>query len=386
MRRLRPIGMKVAILRANAVAPDPRVEKVVAALLQLGATVAVYCWNREGKTVERSLDPRVSVHEFALPASFGSGLLNASRMLRWNAWLVRQLLRSGRKYDVLHACDLDCVLPALLAKALKGTKVVYDIFDFFADSRNLRFGALRAMFAGVERACIRCVDAVILPTESRMEQVGERWLRGRKVVFIHNTPSIDRSVLATRDEIDRPGAGGPIRLVFVGSLLRDRSLENVTKWVESRDDIELIVAGFGELEPYFSDPSRGKNVSFLGVVPYRRALELTVSADVLFAAYDPSIPNHRYSAPNKLYEAMALGVPIVVAKDTNIDRIVEENALGAVVTYGDEHAFIEAVRRLGARDAESRRAFAERVRALFESRYSWKVMEERLTALYTSLG
>jgi len=355
-------------------------------LLQFGATVSIYCWNREGKAVERSLDPLVSVHEFVLSASFGSGLLNGWRMVKWNFWLVRQLLRRDRKYDVLHACDLDCVFPALLDKAIRRCRIVYDIFDFFADSRNLRFATLRAMFALVERMCIRYVDAVILPTESRVEQIGSRWLRAKSVVFIHNTPSIDYSVRASEVDVDQRHSRGPIRLVFVGSLLRDRCLEEATNWVESRDGVEFIVAGFGELERFFSDPRRAKNVHFLGVVPYRRALELTASADVLFATYDPAIANHRYSAPNKLYEAMALGVPIIVAKDTNIDRIVEENDLGAVVVYGDEQSFVAAVERLGRLDPRSRKAFSERVKELFELRYSWKVMEGRLIALYASLS
>jgi len=378
--------MKIAILRANAVAPDPRVEKVIAALLQFGATVSIYCWNREGKAVERSLDPRVVIHEFVLAASFGSGLLNVLRMAKWNVWLMRQLLRADRKYDVLHACDFDCVLPALLTKLTRHCRVIYDIFDFFADSRNLRFAALRTVFAFFERMCIRYVDAVILPTETRVEQVGSRWLRSKNVVFIHNTPSIDYSLARQDGDGDGRDSRRPIRLLFVGSLLRDRCLEEVARWIRARDDIELFVAGFGELEHVFADPRVGKNVHFLGVVPYRRALELTASADVLFATYDPAIANHRYSAPNKLYEAMALGVPIIVAKDTNIDRIVEENDLGAVVVYGDEQSFVAAVERLGRLDPRSRKAFSERVKELFELRYSWKVMEGRLIALYASLS
>jgi glycosyltransferase involved in cell wall biosynthesis len=49
--------------------------------------------------------------------------------------------------------------------------------------------------------------------------------------------------------------------------------------------------------------------------------------------YDPQVPNHRYSAPNKYYEAAMLGKPIVVAAGTGIDELVRRDGSGYVSEY-----------------------------------------------------
>ena len=54
------------------------------------------------------------------------------------------------------------------------------------------------------------------------------------------------------------------------------------------------------------------------MIDYESALELYAKCDLMFALYDPAIPNHRYSAPNKVYEAMLLGKPIIVAEGTGV--------------------------------------------------------------------
>lgn len=51
------------------------------------------------------------------------------------------------------------------------------------------------------------------------------------------------------------------------------------------------------------------------------------------AIYDPKVPNHRYAAPNKFYEALMLGKPIVMAKNTGFDEIIEENNIGCLIEY-----------------------------------------------------
>jgi glycosyltransferase involved in cell wall biosynthesis len=116
-------------------------------------------------------------------------------------------------------------------------------------------------------------------------------------------------------------------------------------------------------------------------VPYERALELSAQADVLFATYDPAIPNHRLSSPNKLFEALMLGKPIIVARDTNMDYLVEAEGCGLVVTYGDVPGLEEALARLQ-QDGALRRQMGARARQTYETTYSWPRMQARLLSLY----
>ena len=76
-------------------------------------------------------------------------------------------------------------------------------------------------------------------------------------------------------------------------------------------------------------------MTWYGRISYQQALELSQQADVLFATYDPAIPNHQYSSPNKVFEGMMLGKPIIVAKHTNMDRMIKDANCGIIVEYGD---------------------------------------------------
>lgn len=49
---------------------------------------------------------------------------------------------------------------------------------------------------------------------------------------------------------------------------------------------------------------KGKNVEFIGKINYDAILKRTLNCDIIFALYNPKIPNHKYASPIKLFEAM----------------------------------------------------------------------------------
>jgi glycosyltransferase involved in cell wall biosynthesis len=110
-------------------------------------------------------------------------------------------------------------------------------------------------------------------------------------------------------------------------------------------------------------------------------LRISAAADALIATYDPAIPNHRFSSPNKIFEAMMLARPIIVAEHTNIDAIVRRYNNGIVVPYGDRNALQEALLQLEQNPA-LRRKMGENGRSAYESEYGWHIMRGRLIRLY----
>jgi glycosyltransferase involved in cell wall biosynthesis len=112
---------------------------------------------------------------------------------------------------------------------------------------------------------------------------------------------------------------------------------------------------------------------------------LNALADVMVATYSPAIPNHRFSSPNKLFEAMLLAKPIIVARDTNIDRIVQAEGCGLVVNYGDLPALEEVLVQLQ-HDPTLRQRLGEQGRKAYENSYAWSHMKIRLLKLYQDLA
>jgi len=369
---------RVVILRSNPVAPDPRVEKTARALSRGGYGVHVLAWDRSN--ILPGLERREGYHveRFRLPAPYGSGLGNLRRLLRWQAFLMSWLARNRDHYDILHACDFDTVIPARVMQALAGKKLVYDIFDFYADHIRSTPGWIREGIRHVDYGIVHRADGVILVDDVRREQVEPA--NPRKVEVIYNTPE-DCLVEMPTSMAQKYG----LRIAYVGLLVRERGLFELMDVLSANPLWQLDLAGFGgDEEEILARAKMLPNVTWHGRLVYEDALRLSANADVLLATYNPQVPNHRYASPNKVYEAMMLGKPVLVARDTHVDQMIEKDDCGLVVDYGDCAALRQALEKLE-ENPDYCRQLGLNARQAYQKFYSWKIMEERLLALYSRL-
>ncbi|WP_353513991.1 glycosyltransferase family 4 protein [Thermus sp. LT1-2-5] len=374
----RAMGVKVLFLRSNPVDPDPRVEKEASALAEAGYEVRVVGWDRLGSLPERERREFGLVERLRIKGDFGKGFGNLPSLLKFQVALLLYLVRKRSAYEILHACDFDTVLPAVLVGRIFRKSIVYDVFDFYADMIRQAPKWFRRLIRFIDQNLMGWVDAVILADESRIEQI--KGAKPKRLVVIYNSPNVYRGCSQT-------SAPPPLKIVYVGILQTDRGILEVFDVLEKHPEWELDLGGFGGDEELIRKRAEGMpNVRFHGRIPYEKVLDLTCRSHVLFATYDPSIPNHRFSSPNKLFEAMAMGKPIIVARGTGMDRLVEALGMGYVVEYGNLRELEAALRDVVSWTEEQRRAFAERVRAVFQERFSWGKMKERLWALYAELS
>lgn len=372
---------RVLFLRSNPIAPDPRVEKEARTLISAGYDVRVLGWDRTARL--SSFESRDGFEIIRLPirTEFGRGLGNLPQLLRWQWGLWRYLTSHHMKYDVLHACDFDTILPALFASFLWKKRVVYDIFDFYADHLRRTPVWIMDLIRRVDLWAVSKVDTVILVDDSRREQI--RHTKPRRVDVIYNSPEDMEECLAPESDVYLPNS--QFRLAYIGLLQVERGLLEMLEVLRRHPDWNLVMAGFGgDQEQILKLVKELPNIVFLGRVSYERALRISAAADVLFATYDPEIPNHRYSSPNKVFEAMMLGKPIVVARGTNMDRIIEDNDCGLVVEYGNVESLELSLTRL-ANEPSLRRRLGEKARLTYKNTYSWHLMQQRLFALYEEL-
>lgn len=370
---------RVLFCRSNPVDPDPRVEREAAALAASGYEVEILAWDRTGSLPEEDIREGIPVHRLPIRARFAQGLGNLWPLLRWLFGLTIWLIRQRGKVDLIHACDFDTVGPALLCKFLFGKGVIYDIFDFYADYLRATPGWMKRVIRRLDFLAIRWADAVILVDECRREQI--KGSQPKRVVVIHNSPRDVYCQMAGK-ELD---ADKDLVLIYVGLLQVERGLLELLDVIARHPTWSLHLAGFGGDEPRIVERAQElENVSWYGRIDYRRALELTAGSDVSIATYDPGIPNHRYASPNKIYEAMMLAKPVVVARHTHMDRMVEEWDCGRVVTYGDPADLEKALSELEGNPL-LREELGANGRSAYESHYSWSTMQSRLLALYEGI-
>jgi glycosyltransferase involved in cell wall biosynthesis len=373
--------MKVIYLRSNPVKPDPRVEKEVVCLLAHGYSVEILCWDRSGELPKRELieteQGSASIVRWRGKSTFGGGFKNILKLSCFQIFLLFHLLKNWKTYDIIHAADFDTVLPGLLIKTIFKKKLVYDIFDFYVDAfpvpERLRFIIKRLDFFVMKKA-----DAVIITNEHRKLQIEGALPKSLHV--IHNSPS-------SFIKIDRSSFGCPpaFTLVYVGILQPGRLLREAIEIFTQKPDWKLVIAGFGALEDEIRRSSeRYGNIEYHGIVDYREGLSLSAKADALFATYDPEVPNHKFSSPNKLYEAMLLAKPLIVCKGTGIDELVVESRIGLSINYNG--ADFERALCVLAENPDTARSMGGRATKLYREQFSWEIMEKRLLDLYDQLS
>jgi len=125
-------------------------------------------------------------------------------------------------------------------------------------------------------------------------------------------------------------------------------------------------------------------VLYLTFTPHDKIIEETQKADVIFSFYDPKIPNNRYASPNKLFEAMMCGKPILVNSDTSMAKIVSLNKCGLIIEYGNEEELKNNLLKL-IEDKELLKNLGLNARKTYENKYNWTIMEKRLINAYKHL-
>jgi glycosyltransferase involved in cell wall biosynthesis len=220
---------------------------------------------------------------------------------------------------------------------------------------------------------------VILVDDSRKAQL--EGSQPRQLIIVYNTPEDHYGELGTESGTRPPG----LKVLYVGLLQVERGLLEVLEALKNHPDWQLTLAGFGgDAEEILREAGGLANVSWLGRIPYQKTLELTAESDVLLATYDPRIANHRYASPNKLFEAMMLAKPVIVARGTGMDQIVDTWDCGLTVEYGVLQELDHSLNSL-AEDPAARETLGHNGRRAYEQEYSWEIMRDRLLSLYEEI-
>jgi glycosyltransferase involved in cell wall biosynthesis len=366
--------VRIAFVRSKSAAGlEPRIRKEAGTLARAGHEVHVILWDREMAHPADEEREGLRLHRFRLRAPEGRPEL-AFLLPRWWAFLFFRILTL--RPHVVHAVDFDTMIAAYPAARIAGARVVYDIFDFYADMVTAPIPPrLRAILANAERRMVPMADAVITPDLRRRVQFGSA--RPRKIVEIENVPE-DRGIAPAPTDPDR-------FVVFYGGMIaKDRGLVDLVAACEATGAV-LLVAGHGPDEAeLLTDLESSPAASYLGTIPYEEVLERTAASSAVAALYDPRVPNNRFAAPNKLFEAMMFAKPVIVSDGTVAGDIVREVGCGIVVPHGDREALKRALESLML-SPETCATMGARGRTAFESRYNWKAMEPRLLGLYGEL-
>ena len=301
--------------------------------------------------------------------------------------------------DVYHGHDLSG-LPAALAAAARpgrGGRVVYDSHEIFLQSGSNagRPAWARAWFARLERGWVARSDALVTVNDALAADLARRY-RPRRIVVVHNCPPRWNPPGGPGDALRAAAgipAGTPIAL-YHGGFSAHRGLPEFAESIlePGSEGIHAVFLGYGRqreaLDRLAAEPRFGGRVHVLDPVPPDALVAYISTADVGVMPIQGSTLNHVLSTPNKLFECLAAGVPVVVSDLPEMRRIVlddPDGPLGAVCDPGSPASIARAIQAILDRPAAEAADLRARCLRAAHARWNWETEVARLLALYDDL-
>jgi glycosyltransferase involved in cell wall biosynthesis len=395
---------RIAMLLYGEITHDARVIREASTLTECGNTVVVYSLASDRPPLDlpfevRAFSPGRGVVPGA-PSPFRTGRPTAlGRMIARIVWVlsyglafagwVRAVGRASTPADVWHGHDLFGLVAASWLGRRHGGVVVYDSHELFLEAGSAARlpGALRRGLGWVEGWLARRAVAVITVNASIATELEKRY-RVRPTVVM-NCPPLPEMELARRLRAEvRPR---PKRLVmYHGALNPGRGVEQLVLALPEIDQgAGVVLLGDGDLMQECVDlaatPPFADRLYVHAAVPVQELPAWIAEADIGVIAFQPIDLNNEFGTPNKLFEYLSVGVPVVVSDFPEMARIVREADVGETCDPTRPESIAAAVNRLLSETDADRLARRARARALAESRFNWAVESRALLGVYGSI-
>jgi glycosyltransferase involved in cell wall biosynthesis len=377
---------------------EPRVQREARAARAAGFDVTVLSLRGKGEPRDQTLDG-IRVRRVGLRHRRGAGI--ARVMFEYLAfcafatlWLAARSLR--RPYEIVHFHNPpDFLIVAGLFPRARGSKLVLDIHDLsshmFAARVPGRLGAVASrLLVWIERVACAVADRVITVHEPYRRELVRHGVAAPKVHVVMNT--VDEAVLERARAVDSFNLPSPgFTLAYHGTLTSwygtDLIIDAVSALRSEGLDLGAVILGDGDAVPLLrarlSETGLEQHVHLSGrYLPIEEALATVAAADCGVIPNRPSEIN-RFALSSKLFEYVALGVPVVVAR---LETLAAHFGPDEVTFFeaGDAGSLAAAIRWVYEhRDQARAKAARARVRA---ERYSWRAGGEELTRVYQQLS
>ncbi|MCR4964714.1 MAG: glycosyltransferase [Bacteroidales bacterium] len=333
--------MKRAILSVtNDLYTDPRVDKVARFLLRNDYQVTLV-GRRYGDSPALEERP-YQTHRMRLLFRRGF-LFYAEFQLRLFLYLL------FRKFDVYVANDLDTLLPSLLVSRMKKKRLVYDSHEYFCGELSVVSKPSSFwVWSHIEKYCFPKLETVITVSQSIVDQYEKEY--GIRPYLVRNIPPQRKfEVTETRASLGMPE--DRFVLILQGNAINEgRGGEETIEAMPLLPEAHLFVVGNGSSLPVMkkrvSELGISDRVTFVGRQNQQMLYNYTVLADAGIALDRDLSANLRFSLPNKIFEYIKAGTPLVVSNLTERRHIVEQHQVGVIAEDWSPEAIAATVRQL----------------------------------------
>jgi len=258
-------------------------------------------------------------------------------LINWAKFLCKGI--TNRKYlqaKMYFAADLYSLV-LLRLMFIPPSLLVYDSREIFSALGTLQLQVLKQkILALIEKLAIRKIKKIVVSGELDAEYL-RNYFNNQHINYyvVKNLPKEVKIIKSNylRDKFSIPG--DKIILIYQGVLLDGRGIKPTLSALEHSDLYVLVIVGDGtyknEIRNMIEEKNLERKVFLHQQVNYNDLLNITASADIGISLIEPITFSYELALPNKLFEYVYAGLPVLVSDLPAIKQFVIENGVGEIV-------------------------------------------------------
>jgi glycosyltransferase involved in cell wall biosynthesis len=331
---------KVAFSVTNCICHDQRVLKIATMVESLGCHVVII-GRHLGECCNSDLVP-FRTRRFRM--IFSKGFLFYKF---FNIRLFIYLL--FHRYDLLVANDLDTLLPNFLISKLKSLTLVYDSHEYFTGVPELQDRHfVRGVWKTIEKSIFPHLKNVMTVSDSIAVQYEEEY--GIRPLTVRNCSRNTSAILPfTREELGVNPKN--LLLILQGTgINRDRGGVELIDALKNIDNVFLLIVGSGDLVGVLTEmvfeAGLSRRIKFIPKCPWNELMRYTKSCDAGLSLDKNSNLNYGFSLPNKLFDYISAGLPVIASDLPEIRYVVSEYGCGILIPEVNPSEISKAIIKL----------------------------------------
>lgn len=305
-----------------------------------------------------------------------------------NFWMRVQSKVEAWKPDVVHSHDANVLVPAARAAYKTSAALVYDSHELWRHrNRGDRKAPIgKIVDALIEMWGVRRADAVITVSPGLVKWLEDNY-KLDNVHLLRNTPSrVPSTDAPSLREMANLTDDDQI-VLYTGRITTGRGIEETLHAIsEMPKNVYLVMLGYGQpeymaeldsLADFLGVTDRFRHV---GAVPHEQVSATASQADVSVVAVQPTCLSYLHCLPNKLFEAVQAGLPVVASKLPDVHDLLHEHQIGSTFALGD----IEDMRKALGHALKDPASLKRNVKQAAEI-LCWEVEQKKLVSLYMDL-
>lgn len=301
-------------------------------------------------------------------------------------WKAFKLSRNENA-AIYHFHDPELIPIGILLKIFTKGKVIYDVHEDIPAqilTKNWIPAHLRRLiaiiFSLIEKIIVKKNDAIVATTEGIADNY-----KSIHPVVIHNYPDLAMLPAPSTNIRDKNKNG----IIYVGGISKIRGAVEMIKALEKTNeslDAHLhLIGNFDsiDLEHTLQTLEGYKYVVYSQSLPWAEAWKKAEGMKAGLVLYHP-VPNHIKTLPNKIFEYMMIGLPVIAASNPLLKDIIEKEQCGLVVDPLDVTAISRAIEFI-LTHPENARIMGENGHRAIINNYNWEKEGEKLLSLYQQI-